>query len=135
LDCNGNKPSKEACLSTSEFTNYAFDSSLDPHTESAQLPKTTPKSSSMGTQKTWMKRFLFIICCAVQSGNNTSTNYEVEHIRRESREAASKAVLDATERAIEDAKSAHDDPHWKNWLNLCAMIVISIATFLFGYFA
>ncbi len=135
------------------FTNYSFEgdseSGKGKNEDSVVMSKGADTSLPVTTSKVpiW-HRFLLIICCMTSFSSNNSSNGNnsrnsiprklSQTFRRPSTfvcRASQQISMNAIERAEVDARSARDDPLWRPWLNTGALLVIVIATFLFGFYA
>ncbi len=140
--------------SKGSFTNYSFEgdseSGRGKNKDSIGVSKGADKPLPLTATKTpiW-HRFLLIICCMTSFSSNSSHNNRnnsrnsiprklSQTFRRPSIfvcRASQQISMNAIERAEVDARSARDDPLWRPWLNTGALLVIVIATFLFGFYA
>lgn len=124
------------------FTNYGFDENANAKEDSAEdVDKSLSSSkSSFKTVSIW-HRIALIACCmtpsSITSRSSVQLQYKLSQIRRPSNilTASQNAKITAREQAEDDARSARDDPQWKPWLNVGAALIISIATFIFGFYA
>ncbi len=75
------------------------------------------------------KKWLYTICC-MSSQIKGQTNYDLNI------DAAKECTkLSKEEEAIKAANDAKEEPFWESITNCCAILIIAIASFLWGYYA